>query len=82
MAWKVSLDASDTVSVNEQNQKYRIKTHVSPRGCLYVCVCLCVNCVGACVYLQVVVVPAAAAVALLGHALVHVEHGAKITEKP
>lgn len=45
--------------------------------------CVCVfNCVCVCVYLQVVVVSLAAAVELLGDALVQVENRAEITEKP
>lgn len=71
----VSVQASDNVSENEKRSG-RLQTTWGQ-------VCVCVfNCVCVCVYLQVVVVSLAAAVELLGDALVQVENRAEITEKP
>lgn len=72
---EVSVYASDNISVNKQKSRtcYRLEAQ---------CVCQRPVCVCAWAYLQAFIVPAAAAVALLGHVLLQVEDGAETAEIP
>lgn len=73
----VAVQASDNVSEEKKKTKQVGDHNQRESKCVFVWLTLCV-----CVYLQVVVVSPAAAVELLGGALVQVKNRAEITEIP